>query len=87
MGNYPVRFGGRERRILKKVRPSRPNAELGACFLAADLGFEPVPETHHAAYLQSWLQVLKNDKRFIFQAASQAQKAVDFIHRLQGPSG
>ncbi|RRA98639.1 ArdC family protein [Larkinella rosea] len=58
-------------------------AELGACFLAADLGFEPVPEQHHAAYMQSWLHVLKDDKRFIFQAASQAQKAVDYIHRLQ----
>ncbi|QMW05459.1 ArdC family protein [Spirosoma foliorum] len=62
-------------------------AELGACFLAADLGFEPVPESHHAAYVQSWLQVLKNDKRFIFSAASQAQKAVDYIYHLQGPSG
>ncbi|WP_421825924.1 ArdC family protein [Larkinella sp.] len=58
-------------------------AELGACFLAADLGFEPQPETHHAAYIQSWLHVLKDDKRFIFQAASHAQKAVEFIHQLQ----
>jgi antirestriction protein ArdC len=54
-------------------------AELGACFLAADLGFEPMPESHHAAYIQSWLQVLKDDKRFIFQAASHAQKAVEYI--------
>ncbi|MFC5410835.1 ArdC family protein [Larkinella bovis] len=60
-------------------------AELGACFLAADLGFEPQPETHHAAYIQSWLQVLNNDKRFIFQAASHAQKAVEYIHALQSP--
>lgn len=58
-------------------------AELGACFLAADLGFEPMPEEHHAAYIQSWLHVLKDDKRFIFQAASQAQKAVEYIHGLQ----
>lgn len=60
-------------------------AELGACFLAADLGFEPQPEEHHAAYIQSWLQVLKDDKRFIFQAASHAQKAVEYIHALQHP--
>ncbi len=58
-------------------------AELGACFLGADLGFEPMPEAQHAAYLQSWLTVLKDDKRFIFTAASQAQKAVEFIHALQ----
>lgn len=58
-------------------------AELGACFLAADLGFEPMPESKHAAYIQSWLEALQNDKRFIFQAASHAQKAVEYIHALQ----
>jgi antirestriction protein ArdC len=61
-------------------------AELGACFLAADLGFEPIPEQHHAAYIQSWLQVLKDDKRFIVQAASHAQKAAEYLHSLQGPA-
>lgn len=60
-------------------------AELGACFLGADLGFEPMPEAQHAAYLQSWLKVLKDDKRFIFTAASHAQKAVEYLHGLQGP--
>lgn len=60
-------------------------AELGACFLAADLGFEPMPESKHAAYMQSWLDVLQNDKRFIFQAASYAQKAVEYLHGLQTP--
>ncbi|MBD2704826.1 DUF1738 domain-containing protein [Spirosoma sp. BT702] len=60
-------------------------AELGACFLAADLGFEPMPEAHHAAYIQSWLQVLKDDKRFIFQAASHAQKATEYIQKLVCP--
>ena len=58
-------------------------AELGACFLAADLGFEPMPEQKHAAYIQTWLEELQNDKRFIFSAASQAQKAVEYIHGLQ----
>lgn len=58
-------------------------AELGACFLGADLGFEPVPQEQHAAYIQSWLQVLKDDKRFIVQAASHAQKAVEYVTALQ----
>jgi antirestriction protein ArdC len=58
-------------------------AELGACFLAADLGFEPMPEEQHAAYIQTWLQALQNDKRFIFQVASHAQKAAEFLHTLQ----
>lgn len=54
-------------------------AEFGACFLGAALGFEPMPEEQHAAYIQSWLKVLKDDKRFIFLAASHAQKAVEFL--------
>lgn len=58
-------------------------AELGSCFLAADLGLEPETPQDHAAYIQSWLKVLKDDKRFIFSAASYAQKAVEFIHALQ----
>jgi antirestriction protein ArdC len=58
-------------------------AELGACFLGADLGFEPILKGDHAAYIQSWLKVLKGDKKFIFQAASHAQKAVDYLGKLQ----
>ncbi|WP_425291020.1 ArdC family protein [Spirosoma linguale] len=57
-------------------------AELGACFLAADLGFEPMPEVQHAAYIQSWLQALKDDKKLIFTAASHAQKAVEYLLAL-----
>ena len=60
-------------------------AELGACFLAADLGFEPMPEEHHAAYIKTWLQALQDDKKLIFQAASHAQKAVEYIHQLPQP--
>lgn len=58
-------------------------AELGSCFLAADLGIAPIPQEQHAAYIQSWLKALKDDKRFIFQAASFAQKAVEYTQSLQ----
>ncbi|MBZ9605811.1 ArdC family protein [Phyllobacterium chamaecytisi] len=60
-------------------------AELGAAFLAADLGMVPElePRPDHASYLASWLSVLKNDKRFIVQAAAQAQRSVTFLHDLQ----
>lgn len=54
-------------------------AELGSCFLAADLGFVPKNLEQHAAYIQSWLKVLKDDKRFVFQAASHAQKAIEYL--------
>ena len=56
-------------------------AEIGAAFLCADLA----PETRddHAAYIASWLKVLKDDKRAIFTAASHAQKGADYLHGLQ----
>ena len=58
-------------------------AELGAAFLCADLGLTPEAGTDHAAYIQSWLKVLKDDKRAIFSAAAHAQKAADFLHGFQ----
>lgn len=32
-----------------------------------------------AAYIQNWLQVLKNDNKFIVSAAGKAEKAVNYI--------
>ena len=58
-------------------------AELGAAFLSADLGITPEVREDHAAYIASWLTVLRNDKRFIFTAASHAQRADDYLHSLQ----
>jgi antirestriction protein ArdC len=57
--------------------------EIGTAFLCADLGITPETRDDHAAYIASWLQVLKNDKRAIFTAASYAQKAADYLHSLQ----
>jgi antirestriction protein ArdC len=54
-------------------------AEIGAAFLCCDLGITPESREDHAAYLQCWLTVLKNDTR----AAGQAQKAADFLKSLQ----
>lgn len=60
-------------------------AELGSCFLCADLGIasELEPRPDHASYPQSWLTVLANDKQAIFQAAAHAQRAVSFLRSLQ----
>ena len=61
-------------------------AELGAAFIAADLQLAPDPRPENAAYIQSWLKVLKEDNRAIFTASSLAQKAADYLHTKQGPS-
>jgi antirestriction protein ArdC len=55
-------------------------AELGAAFLCADLDLTPVLRDEHASYIASWIEVLKNDKRAIFTAASHAQRAADFLN-------
>ena len=52
-------------------------AELCGAFMCAE--FNIPYQTQHASYLASWLSVLKEDKRAILQAASAAQKAVDYI--------
>jgi antirestriction protein ArdC len=58
-------------------------AELGAAFLSADIGITPEVREDHAAYIATWLTVLKMDKRFIFSAAAHAQRAADYLHALQ----
>ena len=55
-------------------------AELGSAFLSADLDLTPEPRDDHAAYIGHWLDVMKGDRRAIFTAASQAQRAADFLN-------
>ncbi|WP_299791661.1 zincin-like metallopeptidase domain-containing protein [uncultured Marivita sp.] len=57
-------------------------AELGAAFLCADLGISRKPREDHAAYIKSWLAVLKADKRAIFTAASKASQATQWLQSL-----
>jgi antirestriction protein ArdC len=54
-------------------------AELGSAYTMAGLELELTPRADHAAYINNWLKVLKSDKRAIFTAASQAQKAADWL--------
>jgi antirestriction protein ArdC len=52
-------------------------AEMGAAFLCASLGI--VPTVRHADYIGAWLEVLREDNRAIFRAASHASKAADLL--------
>jgi len=53
-------------------------AEIGACMVCAKIGIAPdYPQS--AAYIEGWLECLKEDKKAIFKAASLAQKALDYI--------
>ena len=57
-------------------------AELGSAFVNAEIGIIGSTLENHANYIDSWLQVLKNDKRAIFKAAALATKAHQYIMAL-----
>ena len=71
------KFGGKDYAFEELV------AELGAAMFCASTGVTSSPREDHARYINNWLKALKSDKRFIFSAASQAQKAVDFLFSQQ----
>jgi antirestriction protein ArdC len=54
-------------------------AELTAAYLSAVCGIGETTINNSAAYLQGWLNALKNDKRLLLQAAAQAQAACDYM--------
>jgi antirestriction protein ArdC len=56
---------------------------MGAAFLCGFTGIENKTIRNSAAYLQSWLAVLKQDSRLVLIAAGQAQKASDLILNQQ----
>ena len=58
-------------------------AELTAAFTCASLGIDHDLKQDSTAYIGSWLEVLARDKKFIFAAAAQAQRACDFLWSLQ----
>ena len=59
-------------------------AELGAAFLCADLRTHARTRAKTTQPISAnWLTVLKNDKRAIFTAAANAERAAAFLHGLQ----
>jgi len=58
-------------------------AEFGAAMLCGLTGLAPLTIQNSAAYVQSWLKALGNDKTLLVMAAGQAQKACDFIRAIE----
>ena len=92
LAHETVHWVGMQRDEIEKAKFGSPNyakeeliAEMGAAFTMAHLGLASTPRPDHAAYIASWLKKLKEDKKFIFQAASKAQARVDdLIDRAEG---
>ncbi|MFC1665392.1 ArdC family protein [Pseudomonadota bacterium] len=82
---------GRRKEIQRKYESNQKRAyafeelvaELGAAYLMAYLGLEATPRLDHAQYIESWLSVLKEDKRAILKAGSLASKALDWMQAKQ----
>jgi len=54
-----------------------PMLRIYSLFNAAQV--EGLKDANSAAYIQNWLEALKNDNKLIVHAAAQAQRATDFI--------
>ncbi len=74
------RFNGRRDRAFEELV-----AEIGSAMVCAQIGVTP-EFGQTAAYVESWLRALKDDRRFIFKAATEAQKAADWLMRT-APAG
>lgn len=55
-------------------------AEIGSCFICGMTGIKTAIIDNATAYIQSWLGALKDDPTLIVQAASRAQKAVEYLN-------
>ena len=59
-------------------------AEISAAFLASECGIKfDLPNS--AAYVNSWLRVLRNDRKMVIVAAGQAQRTADYILDRHAP--
>jgi antirestriction protein ArdC len=54
-------------------------AEMGAAMLCGVTGITPATIQNSASYLQHWIRALRGDSKLLVSAASQAQKAADYI--------
>lgn len=58
-------------------------AEMGASYLSAFCGIDNITINNSASYLNNWMNAIRKDNKLILKAASQAQKAVDFLTGYQ----
>lgn len=56
-------------------------AELTAALIGADIGLPTVHLDDHAAYIGSWLAILRQDSRALLTAAARAEEATGFLLR------
>ncbi|MDH5543699.1 MAG: zincin-like metallopeptidase domain-containing protein [Nitrospinota bacterium] len=74
LANTKANFGSEEYSCEELV------AEMGSAFLCSSAGIENSSVLQNsAAYIANWLKALKDDRRLLLRASSQAQKAANYI--------
>ena len=70
-----------EKRTEVEYAKEELRAEMASMFIQQQYGiaFDTKHYENHAAYLQSWAKVLKNDSNELYRAAADAEKAVEYI--------
>jgi len=58
-------------------------AELGAAFHCAQFDISTLEKGDHAAYIDTWLKVLKENKQLLVAAAGDASKSFEYLQSLQ----
>jgi len=54
-------------------------AEIGQVMVCAELGIAELDFSNNAAYVASWLEKLRSDRKEIFRAAADAQRIADYL--------
>ena len=75
----PLTPSGRLGSVLRAKAEVR--AELTSVAVGSMIGL-PCDIPNHASYLDTWIAVLKQDRREIFHAMAEAQRMADYILRL-----
>lgn len=88
-GHECIHWTGHKKRLNRLTDKSQKGyafedlvAEIGSAFLLPQMGIEPLIDDEHAPYISGYLSLLKDDPKAIFKAASQAQKAADYLLSL-----
>lgn len=88
-GHECIHWTGHKTRLHRLAEKSKKGyafeelvAEIGSAFLLPQMGIEPLIDDEHAPYISGFLKLLKDDPKAIFKAASQAQKAADYLLTL-----
>lgn len=62
-------------------------AEMSACFMMSICGLSVEPNDNSKAYINGWIEKLKNDPKVLFQAAKEAEKASNYMMNVDNAQG